>query len=291
MALLLSYLPGIKVIYHEHDSPTSGVGGFFRRVCLAARFKLAYRAAMNVLPNERRVESFTHEMGGIKNVVCVWNCPMIEEVGPPREILGTETLRVLYHGSIVPSRLPLTVIEALALLPANVKLRIIGYETVGHLGYVEELKVAALKHGVESQLEILRAIPRYELLNWCRKSDVGLAFMPMNSSDLNEQSMVGASNKPFDYLSSGLALLVPDLADWRAVFVNAGYASTCDVNDAQSIASALRWFLEHPEEMRLMGERGRQIVATAWNYERQFRPVFEQLSAGLTTASGDLVIE
>ena len=47
---------------------------------------------------------------------------------------------------------------------------------------------------------------------------------------------------------------------------------------ARSIAEALGWFLNHPADMRAMGERGRQRILSEWNYERQFSPVFEQLN-------------
>ena len=36
--------------------------------------------------------------------------------------------------------------------------------------------------------------------------------------------------------------------------------------------TALRWFLDHPVEMRAMGERGRQKIATEWNYEMELLP-------------------
>jgi hypothetical protein len=47
--------------------------------------------------------------------------------------------------------------------------------------------------------------------------------MPKVSEDINMQAMVGASDKAFDYLACGLALLVSDLPDWRAIYVEAGY--------------------------------------------------------------------
>lgn len=279
VALALSYTPGLRVVYHEHDSPSFAAGTFFQRICLAARRKLAHRAKLNVLPNEQRAELFASEMGDIKNVVCVWNCPSLDEVGLQRNGHEANDLWVLYHGSIVPTRLPLTVFQALALLPASVKLRVIGYETIGHQGYVERLKMAAREYGIAERIQFLGTIPgRDELLCWCSRSDVGLAFMPKASDDFNEQNMVGASNKPFDYLSCGLALLVSDLPDWRAMFVDSGCGLACDVDEPESIAAALGWFLAHPVEMRRMGEQGRQRIAAEWNYEQQFMPVFQRLN-------------
>lgn len=189
-----------------------------------------------------------------------------------------EKFVVFYHGSIVPARLPVTVVAVLAHLPNNVILRIAGYETVGNRGYVTALRAEARQRGVESRLEYLGALSRQDLLVHCREADIGLSFMPMMCDDLNLTAMVGASNKPFDYLACGLALLVSDLPEWKKMFVEPGYGLACDPADPESIAKALRWFVEYPEETRQMGGRGRERILREWNYETQFKPVIERMN-------------
>jgi len=187
IALALNFVPGLRIAYHEHDSPASSLHpppSTFQRLCLWTRRKLAHRAALCILPNERRVELFKEQTGTTQPVLCVWNCPRREEAlrakpemlklemrkreeegglksdirdqrsqdGGRKSEVGhaagvsrvTSTLHsaredghhasrfiVFYHGSIVPARLPMTVIEALARLPEHVVLRIAGYETGG----------------------------------------------------------------------------------------------------------------------------------------------------------------
>jgi len=237
---------------------------------------LAHRSECCILPNQQRVERFKASVGGVPRVFCVWNCPAKHEVAPARPPLNGQGLWLLYHGSIVPSRLPLSVLTAMAMLPPSVKLRVIGYQTVGHHDYVEKLKAEANQLRLADRVEVLGAVPtRKELLEWCRRSDVGLALMPSQSGDLNEQTMTGASNKPFDYLACGLALLVSDLRDWPATYVKPACALACIPEDPKSIAAALCWFLEHTHELRAMGERGRRLILNDWNYQRQFAPVLE----------------
>ncbi len=286
VALLLSLLTGVRVAYHEHDSPACSDGSRFLTLSMSARRRLACRAQMCVLPNRRRAEQFDAEvhqrsLNGRRPSMIVWNCPSRDEVSPRRPAHNGHDLWVLYHGTIVPPRLPLSVLEALTRLPERVKLCIVGYETIGHRGYVSELQEMARTAGIRSRVKFPGAMSRKELLAWCRKFDVGLSIMPMASDDINMQAMVGASNKAFDYLSCGLALLVSDLPDWRATYVEPGYALACNPNDPESIASALRWYLDHPVEMRAMGERGRQKISGDWNYENQFSPVFELMNAAL----------
>jgi spore maturation protein CgeB len=61
------------------------------------------------------------------------------------------------------------------------------------------------------------------------------------------------------------------------MYVEPGYGVACVAEDPASIAEALKWFLTHPQERKEMGERGRQRIATDWNYERQFASVRELL--------------
>src|SRR5207247_348205 len=101
---------------------------------------------------------------------------------------------------------------------------------------------------------------RQSLLDHCRDARVGLALMPLRSDDVNESAMAGASNKPFDYMACGLALLVSDLPDWCDLFLRPGYGLGCNPEDSDSIAQALQWFFDHPAKTRAMGRRGRQQI-------------------------------
>jgi glycosyltransferase involved in cell wall biosynthesis len=316
IALALTFLPGLRVVYHEHDSPNQESGkrkagirktesaeqtrhltpalspneaererksdfrfpiSDFQKLILWCRKKLAQRAGFCILPNEKRIEVFKEQTGTTGPVLCVWNCPRKEEAIAPSELRTPNSeLRnfvVFYHGSIVPARVPLTVLQAISQLQCNVRFQMAGYETIGNRGYIAALQAEAVRLGIRERFEYLGAFAREELLPLCRKADVGLSLMPNTTSDLNEQAMTGASNKPFDYLACGVPLLVSDLPEWRKMFVEAGYALACNPGDPQSIAEALRWFIEHPEETRQMGERGCDRILKEWNYEAQFAPV------------------
>jgi glycosyltransferase involved in cell wall biosynthesis len=278
IALLLTFIPGVNVIYHEHDSPNDISSSFFIRFCLTTRRWLASKAKMCILPNQQRVEQFALETNASSKLLCVWNCPTQAEAIAKRSFPKSDNLQILYHGSIVPSRLPTAVLKALVMLPNNVKLRVIGYDTVGHQNYTQQLRETAEQLGIGKQVEFLGAMPRYEVLQKSLDCDIGLALMPISSQDINLQCMVGASNKPFDYLACGLTLLVSDLPDWKQMYVEPGYGLACNPDDPESIAAALRWYLEHPVEMREMADRGRQCILEKWNYETQFEPAKNQMN-------------
>lgn len=277
----LSWLPFLGIVYHEHDTATGDddeeVLSPFMQLIVRMRGRLARRATFCVLPNQLRIARFRLETETRRPVLCVWNCPSLSET---KKIIPSPTgsqFTVFFHGSIVPQRLPLAVIEALAQCSEEIHLRFAGYETIGHFGYIGELLTKAQQTGISSRVHYLGALPRLESLARCAEADVGLAFMPLHHGDFNMRSMVGASNKPFDYLLSGLALLVSDLPDWREAFVDMGYGIACDPEDPDKIARTFRWFKEHREETRRMGEKGRNRILDEWNYETQFSTVVRQM--------------
>lgn len=277
-AWLLSF--GTRVVYHEHDTPEAS--RTVARICMTARAWLAHRATLCVFPNAKRAARFADAFQVGEKTVTVWNCPerakVLEEHGAAKRT--REEFRVLYHGSIVPSRLPLTVIDALVLLPANACLRIVGYETVGSAGHVAKLLERARELGVAERVEWCGQVAtRAELLALARECDVGLALMPNASADVNEQTMAGASNKPFDYMACGLGVVVTDLPDWRALFVDSGFARACNPADAASLGAAIKWYWDHPTERIEQGRRAQIQILNEWNYQAQFAPVIHWLIA------------
>jgi glycosyltransferase involved in cell wall biosynthesis len=279
VSLLLSFIPGIRILYHEHDSPAPAPSRGFLGVVMRCRLRLARRAKLCILPNPNRAQRFLSEAGGTANVITVLNCPRREEISEPRPAARENGIWLHYHGSISGELLPISVLYALAELPEFVKLRVIGYETIGSQGYSERIKEVGRELGVLHRIEFPGAMPRYELLQRCRQSDIGLALMPRDSNDSNMQAMAGASNKAFDYLACGLALVVSDLPDWRGMFVDPGYGVACRPEDQASITEALRNLIGDPDKMRAMGECGRQRIEREWNYERQFEPVLAAIEA------------
>jgi glycosyltransferase involved in cell wall biosynthesis len=185
---------------------------------------------------------------------------------------------VVYSGSVTPERLPPSFLEAMGRARGRVRLRVVGYATIGYPRYIEQLKSTASQLGIESEIDFVGVLPRHRLQEVWDHADVGLALNPTRALSNNDRWMVGASNKPFDYMANGLAVLVSDLADWHATFVQPGYGLACDPCDPHGLAHILCWLAEHPDQTRAMGERGRQQIARAWNYEAQFAPVIERLS-------------
>ena len=277
-ALALTYLTQADVLYHEHDSPRSRSAEPVLGFILGCRRRLARRARMCVLPNAARLRWFEEELGPLLRRACVWNCPRRAEVSGRRDTFRSGICRVVYHGTIVPDRVPRTVVEALALLPDTVRLRVTGYETVGAAGYPQELKELAVSLGIGHRVEFRGPLSRWQLMQSNDDAQIGLALTPMKTADANFLGMTGASNKAFDYMAAGLALIVSDLPEWRETFVSPGFGLACNPSDAQSLAAAIGRLAANPAECFRMGEAGRVQIRDRWNYETQFQPVLDLLS-------------
>ena len=316
IALVLSFIPGLCVLYHEHDSPSTEMtkqtltghlkgsldrqvqasgaqspcpeharrAPAFQRLVLSCRKKLARRAVACVLPNQARVEVFKAATGTTRPVLTIWNCPRKEEAkaapktGDGQLVRGPDKpFLVHYHGNVSRLLVPPALVNTVAGI-SGVRFRVVGYTTCGTDGYSEVIRGRAQSAG--QMLELQPALPRCDLLALARTAHIGVALMPKDPDNLNLRYLLGASNKLFDYMACGLAVLVSDLPEWQSMCVEPGYGLACNPNDPASIAAALRWFVAHPEETRVMGERARQRILSDWNYETQFAAALRLINGG-----------
>jgi glycosyltransferase involved in cell wall biosynthesis len=276
--LLAARLARTRLVYHEHDSPAPGS---LPPWLAQARAVAARRAELVIFPNQARAQIAQTELGFSADLLrIVWNMPRRAEL-PQLGNWPQKPLVFYYHGSITPDRLPLAVVEAVRRLRGRARLRIVGYEAPGAPGYVQRLLKLGVDDTSKKVVEYLGQVPgRSDLVATAVQAHVGLSLMPCHSSDLNIGHMTGASNKPFDYMAAGLALLVSDRPDWCDMFVGPGYARACGSTDPASIGAALTWFLDHPAERRAMGAAGRAKIEAEWNYDVAFAPVMSTLMHG-----------
>ena len=113
IGLAASYLPGVRVIYHEHDAMDCATSGFMRWV-LRMRDRLLPKAELVVVPNEARGELLRQPIAGPVRMTCVYNCPRLSEVLDTPRPAQAGPFWFVYQGNLGPLRLPLPVIEALA---------------------------------------------------------------------------------------------------------------------------------------------------------------------------------
>src|SRR5262249_35516193 len=157
VAFCASFLSSVRLLYHEHDAPDEHHRSRFMRVLLAMRRRVLRRARIVVVPNAERGHALRDHRGG-GDIVCVWNCPQRDEAAQTPRTNAHDAFWVIYHGSIVPARVPESVLHALAALP-HVGLRIRGYGTAGHENYINQLLELAHRLGIASRVDIRLVVP------------------------------------------------------------------------------------------------------------------------------------
>ena len=75
--------------------------------------------------------------------------------------------------------------------------------------------------------------------------------------------------KLFEYMAAGIPVLCSDFPVWRDLVEGAGAGRCVDPGDREAVAAALRWFCDHRDEARAMGERGRRAARERLNWERE----------------------
>ena len=268
--LLAARLSGARLVYHEHDSPTRPE--LLNRLIRFFRRHILNRADHLVFPNAQRGERVQQQTGfDPAKMLTIWNTPRVEECVPN---IAPETgpLVIYYHGSINPERLPLRIANVVARFEGKVEMRVAGYESPSSRGYMKEfVRNAGFAQYLGEFAE------RAELFEMAMRAHVGLCFMPMNSDDLNMQAMTGASNKVFDYMAAGMNVLVSTLADWQKMFVEPGFARSCNPEHEQDLYDALNWHLQNRGLLAQIGANNRNQIATHWNYERSFDALIKKL--------------
>ena len=272
-------LSGVYTVLHEHDPPTTGTNNLLMRVMHFVRVGFARRASIIVVPQDERAIKFIADTGCAPDKLrVVYNCPMLREL---RDALtderGTQTgMTLWYHGSLGEGQLPIAIIDALARLPADVRLEVAGYETIGNTGYMQRLMEHARRLGVEKRVYFHGAVPnRSDLLHLAAGSDLGVALFSRSFRD----PMVGASNKPFDYLACGLPVLTNGTPEWDNFFGVEGVSVGCDPENPADIAGVILALRDAPERRSMMAEAGRRLILVKWNYEAQFAKVMEAIDA------------
>jgi glycosyltransferase involved in cell wall biosynthesis len=266
----------LKVFYHEHDTPESSQSLFVRGL-LWTRKQLAHRATVCIFPQRERAQRFLTQFKNCRTEIC-YNMPLKASAWIRNSETSHKEFKLWYHGSLVPGRLPSTVLEALALLPPLVSLHFAGYETLSYPQFIEQFFDRAQELGVHERVVYRGSLSREPLFAAARECDLGLVLF---ASDFGEP-MVGASNKPFDYMACGLPLLINDSQEWSQFFEKAGVAESCNPEKPATITAAVQRFLDSPEKWQRMSERGVQKIALDWNYESQFASIRRLLEASVS---------
>jgi len=165
---------------------------------------------------------------------------------------------VCYLGGITRIRGLIELVQAMALLPEDVRLKLAG---------------AMDEPGIEKVLKELPGWRHVDYLGLVSRSAMGevmancvggvVTYLP------EPNHLEAQPNKLFEYMSAGLPVIGSDFPLWRAI-LNEGPCGLCvDPQDPRAIADAIVVLLSQPDMVSTMGWNGQRAVRERFNWEME----------------------
>lgn len=196
-----------------------------------------------------------------RKTATVQNYPVLEEWATCGAVPYPERPPVVvYVGGITLERGASEMIEAVGKVPhwPNVRLQLAGNFTPA---------------AVEARLRALPAWRNVDFLGWQTREGVAelLARARVGLVLLHPRRAYQESYpiKLFEYMAAGLPVVVSDFPLWREIVTDAECGLVVNPLDADAIATAIAWLLDHPDEAAAMGERGHRAVVTRYNWGKE----------------------
>ncbi|UOQ66763.1 glycosyltransferase family 4 protein [Hymenobacter volaticus] len=179
---------------------------------------------------------------------------------------------VLYAGTFGrANNIPMLVAAAVALAA---KCPEVVWLFMGH-GYDEPLlREAAINH---SYIRLVPPQPRHAVFTWFKLADVSVvSFLGMPVLDANSPA------KLYDSLAVGTPVIITN-SGWTRDLVESnkcGWYSPAD--NAIALAEQLRKLFEHPRQLRVAGEAGRELAANAFDRQKIAAIMQDRLEQAIT---------
>lgn len=267
--LALRYrLAGVRYLFDHHDvCPELFEAKFDRRGPLYAVMRLMERinfacAQVSIATNESfaRIARTRGGMNG-KDVFVVRSAPRTETFLPgPGDPKYRKAGTVLGWIGIIGQQEGLELmVEAVEHLAAtgktDVHVIVVGFGP--HQQVIEDVVARA---GLTDRFTFTGALYGAEMLGALNAIDIGLAPDPRNA--MND---ISTMNKVMEYMTLEKPCVQFDLTEGRASASDASLYARA--NDPKDFAAKIAWLMDHPEEARAMGKRGRARVLDTLSWD------------------------
>lgn len=179
--------------------------------------------------------------------------------------LPAETHVMLYQGGYYQdgSRALVEVIQSVACLPEKVVLVMMGF---GVRGTEEEwLQQAATSAGVAPRVYFHTPVPQDQLLVYTMSAEIGV--IPFR--DTGPAMHLSSSNKLYEYLLAGVAVVGSGLPEIRAVLASHDAGAIYDPDDPKSLARVVTELLSDSAALAAMRERAREAAERKYTWEQE----------------------
>lgn len=189
------------------------------------------------------------------------NFPFKRELAPPDAVTYLDRgPLILYSGSLSDIRGAREMLDAMALVPAQLGARL----AMAGLFSPPELEFECKRHPAWSKVEFHGWVSREGLRDLSARARLGLVLFHPVPNHVESQP-----NKLFEYMAAGLPVVASDFPLWHDLVGRSRCGLLVDPMDPMAIAQAITWLLNHPEEAMAMGRRGQDAVLSHFNWEAE----------------------
>jgi glycosyltransferase involved in cell wall biosynthesis len=277
LAFLLKIRHCCIVIYDIHEHLPEMILDFSTRPRVLAALVAAVFSLLDgllvrwvdatVVVSDLLVSRFGH-LG--RRVVAIYNYPRIDlfdcDRPPPpnlRRKYGAHRV-ALYHGQIARARgMPVLVRASMITAQRIDNLKVVLLGPVFGDAYRAELMTVMRNEGASGLVELLDPVPHEEVPHYISVSEVGLVVLPPFSVFRDSLPI-----KLFEYMACQVPVVGSRLPAIQRVIEETRCGLLVDPTDAKDIGGAIAHLLEHPEEARAMGQRGKKAVGEKYNWSR-----------------------
>jgi glycosyltransferase involved in cell wall biosynthesis len=275
LGLFLKILYHAKIIYDIHEHLPEMIRDFSTKpravsVLLAFGFSLVERLLVRLsdavlVASDLLVSRFARTS---RRLVAIYNYPradmFISDPSPPLSLRRKyqEEKILLCHGQIGRVRGIPMLIKAVKLAAQRIQgLKLILLGPLFGDSYRAELLGLIEDEDADALVEFWEPIPHQTVPQIIALSEVGLVILP--SLSVFQQSL---PIKLFEYMACGVPVVGSKLPAIERVIDRNRCGLLVNPMDVEDIARAITHLLEHPEEARSMGSRGRRAIEEKYNW-------------------------
>ena len=268
--LVMMALAGIwrrPLIYDSHelffDRPFKGLPRWIIGLLMALRPLekiLAQRAVYIIATSEGHAAGMVGNLDIIMPTL-VRNAVDLDRVGP---VAATYDLPVKYQlahtGNMFPTRFVVQQVEALAHLPADV-----GIVFMGQGPLWDAIIQRAVELGVEDRVQMIRPVPVDSVASTLAQADVAMVLINTEAPNDN----LAVPNKFYEAVAAGLPMVIQPIPEVAKLVARYDIGVSCDANDPESIAAAVRDILEPDHYARYKANMEKARADINWAIEQQ----------------------
>lgn len=206
------------------------------------------------------IADLIHEEHQLKNPPLVIQNMAIAKAMPFRPV-ASGSIKVLYHGLLIPFRGIEELVESVVFWDSDYRLILRGQ---GQASYLESIEKLAKKFQIADRIQIEAKVPYNQVVAAAHTADIGFFAQPKVSN----QKKFTLPNKFFEYIQAGLALCIGDLPEMRTLLetydIGVVIESYSPAGIAQIINSLTREHINYYKQQSVIA-----ATALSWEHESQ----------------------